>query len=88
MAGVAVMTEIPPPHERPTMQELAAQAGGLKCPRCGFASCPVLYGQHDTDSPSKWRKRECRRCGTKFWTQERVLGEEKDSEPEALRIVS
>lgn len=80
--------------ELPTLAELAARAagataemGGLRCPKCGWSSCPVLYGQHEKDSPAKWRKRKCRRCGHEFMTLERVMGDAaKESKPQGASV--
>ncbi|MBN1912059.1 MAG: hypothetical protein JW818_20225 [Pirellulales bacterium] len=44
---------------------------GIRRPRCNCAHCPVLYTRHMVNSRIM-RRRQCRHCGRKFSTIERV----------------
>lgn len=62
-----------PEDERPTLSELAADAGGLRCAKCG---CGDFWTVRTINHQKGFvlRRRECRECKHRFTTTERVLG--------------
>jgi transcriptional regulator NrdR family protein len=62
-------------RERKTYnQQSIDRAKGIKCPRCGCSFSWVNYtrqrGDGTTSATNITRRRECRRCGWLFFTQE------------------
>jgi DNA-directed RNA polymerase subunit RPC12/RpoP len=65
------MAKPPPPDERPSLREMAGQAG-LECPRCGcrdFRVLRTIRGDGFID-----RVRCCRYCGSRRVTAEKMKG--------------
>jgi hypothetical protein len=62
--------------QRPTLRDLAARAGdeaaGLVCPRCHCRDFHVIYTRRQENSVM--RRRECRHCGRRVTTREKVIG--------------
>lgn len=46
---------------------------GVRCPDCGCRHCPVYYTRQRAAGRTI-RRRECRTCGRRFLTVERVAG--------------
>jgi ribosomal protein S27E len=49
-----------------------ADAKGLRCPKCGCRHMPAVYSKPKADGRVQ-RQRECRNCGRKIVTVERIL---------------
>ena len=69
--------DLPLRKQQPAIWELASRATndgvGLVCPRCNGRDFRVIYTrrqEHDTIV----RRRECRHCGRRITTRERVIG--------------
>lgn len=66
---------------RPTLEELADRAlakgsqakDGLRCSRCGCRHFVVVYTRRRPKAIV--RRRECRHCGRRVTTRERIQGE-------------
>lgn len=59
--GFGISDDIPPP---------GASAEGLVCPRCGCRHFLALETRRHGEGIR--RRRECRNCGWRVWTQEQI----------------
>lgn len=50
-----------------------AKGGGLECPRCGCRHFKVVYTRPGGEGAIQ-RRRECRHCGWRCTTREKVIG--------------
>lgn len=69
--------EILPPHLRPSLEDLSAQAsapGGLVCPKCGCRHF-LVKGTWRVKDGTVRRLRICRYCAHPINTTERVKGD-------------
>lgn len=57
----------------PPKARSAAEARGLRCPRCGCVHFHVLYTRPAIGGAIR-RRRECRHCGRRLTTTERLTG--------------
>jgi hypothetical protein len=70
---------VPPPNERPTMQELAAQSGsdsGIVCPRCRNSAWRVWYTRLGLGIIKRKRKCLTPGCGHEIVTHEKPVGQQ------------
>lgn len=49
------------------------QEAGIRCSRCGCRECRVIYTRAGAMQTTA-RRRECRHCGKRFTTRERIVG--------------
>jgi len=51
----------------------AARDGGLECPECGCHHFDTVYTRHHAGSVR--RRKQCRNCGKRILTRERIVDE-------------
>lgn len=88
----------PPPEQRPTARQLAAQSAGADpwaCPRCGCRGPHKVVNSYETGGERK-RRRVCRNCNQLIRTVEvpvpdgcqvRVVNDEED-EPRIVQRIA
>lgn len=47
---------------------------GIRCSQCGCGHFQVVYTRHRTSPDRIERRRECRHCGKRITTWEKVIG--------------